>query len=238
MKVSRLQIDDFPDVEQANEEGLLAVGGVLSTERLLMAYSRGIFPWYHEPYPVLWWSPDPRMILIPKDIRISKSLRRRISKFPFKITIDTAFDNVIRSCAMSVDRDKEGTWITNDMINAYEKLHDEGYAHSFETWLNGKLVGGLYGVSLGRAFFGESMFHIESDASKIALVYLSALLHELNFKFIDVQQETSHLKRMGAILVPRIEFMKMLRNALQNKTIIGKWTNFGNRSKLLLNFPS
>jgi leucyl/phenylalanyl-tRNA---protein transferase len=231
-----LSINKFPDVEEANEEGLLAMGGDLSTARLLLAYSNGIFPWYHEPYPVLWWSPDPRMILYPKDIRITNSLRQRLRKTPYELKVDTDFDSVIRRCAASGDRKREGTWITSEMIEAYEELHNEGYAHSFETWLDGRLIGGLYGVSLGRAFFGESMFYLEPDASKVALVFLAALLNELGFKFIDVQQETDHLKSMGAISIPRSEFIKLLKVALQAETIKGKWTNFGGRNELLLNF--
>jgi leucyl/phenylalanyl-tRNA---protein transferase len=228
----------FPDVEEAGPDGLLAIGGDLSIDRLLLAYSSGIFPWYEDSYPILWWSPDPRMILFPKDIRISHSLKSRIKKHAYEVRIDTAFERVIRYCANSGVRKKEGTWITNEMIAAYEKLHDHGYAHSFETWLGGKLVGGLYGVSLGRAFFGESMFFLEPDASKIALVYLAALLKEQKFDFIDVQQETPHLKSMGAITIPRPRFMNMLRLSMQSETIKGKWTKFGNRNELLKNVLS
>lgn len=228
----------FPDVEKAEADGLLAVGGELSIERLLLAYSSGIFPWYEDSYPILWWSPDPRMILFPKDIRISHSLKSRIKKHAYEVRIDTAFDRVIRYCATSGDRKEEGTWITNEMIAAYEELHAHGYAHSFETWLEGELIGGFYGVSLGRAFFGESMFYLEPDASKVALVYLAALMNELGFAFIDVQQETDHLKSMGAISIPRAVFIKLLKVALQAETIKGKWTNFGGRNELLLNFAS
>lgn len=233
-----LPINNFPDVEEANEEGLLAMGGDLSAARLLLAYSSGIFPWYQDPYPVLWWSPDPRMILYPKDIRITNSLRQRLKKIPYEIKVDTAFDSVIRRCATSGDRKREGTWITSEMIEAYGRLHNEGYAHSFETWRDGRLIGGLYGVSLGHAFIGESMFYLEPDASKVALVYLAALLDKLGFAFIDVQQETDHLKSMGAISIPRTEFIKLLKVALQAETIKGKWTNFGGRNELFLNFSS
>lgn len=233
-----LSFNNFPDVEEANEEGLLAIGGDLSATRLLLAYSSGIFPWYQDPYPVLWWSPDPRMILYPKDIRITNSLRQRLKKTPYEIKIDTAFDAVIRHCATSGDRKREGTWITSEMIEAYGQLHNEGYAHSFETWLDGRLIGGLYGVSLGQAFFGESMFYLEPDASKVALVYLAAILDELGFAFIDVQQETHHLKSMGAISIPRTEFINMLKVALQAETIKKKWTNFDGHNELLLKFPS
>ncbi|MBE0662007.1 MAG: leucyl/phenylalanyl-tRNA--protein transferase [Bacteroidales bacterium] len=217
----------FTDVTEADEDGLLAIGGDLSSERLLLAYAKGIFPWYEEPYPVLWWSPDPRMILFPEDIIISHSLRQRLNKKKFEVRIDTAFEEVIKRCAENGHRSDMGTWITPEMIEAYSELHFKGYAHSFETWNDNELVGGLYGVSLGRAFFGESMFHQKTDASKIALVFLTRLMKQLNFHFIDVQQETSHLKSMGAKSLARAKFLDLLNQALKFETIRGKWTKFG-----------
>lgn len=218
----------FADVTEADEDGLLAIGGDLTSDRLLLAYSKGIFPWYEEPYPVLWWSPDPRMILLPEEIVISHSLRQRLNKKIFEVRIDTVFDKVIKRCAENGLRSKTGTWITGAMIEAYNKLHTEGYAHSVETWIDNELVGGLYGVSLGRAFFGESMFHQETDASKVALVFLARLMKQLNFHFIDVQQETAHLKSMGAKSMARTEFLILLKKALVFETIRGRWTKFGN----------
>lgn len=217
----------FADVTEADEVGLLAIGGDLSSERLLLAYAKGIFPWYEEPYPVLWWSPDPRMILFPEQIVISHSLHQRLKNKTFEVRIDTAFNEVINRCAENGQRNDTGTWITKAMIKAYDKLHAEGYAHSVETWIDNELVGGLYGVSLGRAFFGESMFHQKTDASKVALVFLARLMLQLNFHFIDVQQETAHLKRMGAESLSRFEFLELLNQALKFETIKGKWTKFG-----------
>jgi leucyl/phenylalanyl-tRNA---protein transferase len=225
----------FADVTEANEEGLLAIGGDLSSERLLTAYAKGIFPWYEEPYPVLWWSPDPRMVLFPEDIVISHSLRQRLRKAILEVRIDTAFDEVIKHCAENGQRSDSGTWITKPMIRAYIKLHNEGYAHSVETWIDTELVGGLYGVSLGRAFFGESMFHQKTDASKVALVFLCRLMKHLNFHFIDVQQETTHLKSMGAKSLARTEFLELLDKALMFETIKGKWTKFGHELNKIKN---
>lgn len=218
----------FADVTEADEDGLLAIGGDLTSDRLLLAYSNGIFPWYEEPYPVLWWSPDPRMILLPEEVVISHSLRQRLNKKIFEVRIDTVFDQVIKRCAENGLRSKTGTWITGAMIEAYNKLHTEGYAHSVETWIDNEMVGGLYGVSLGRAFFGESMFHQQTDASKVALVFLARLMKQLNFHFIDVQQETAHLKSMGAKSMARTEFLTLLKKALVFETIRGRWTRFGN----------
>lgn len=218
----------FPDVTEADEDGLLAIGGDLTSDRLLLAYSKGIFPWYEEPYPVLWWSPDPRMILLPEEIVISHSLRQRLNKEIFEVRVDTIFDQVIKRCAENGLRSKTGSWITAAMIEAFNKLHTEGYAHSVETWIDNEMVGGLYGVSLGRAFFGESMFHQQTDASKVALVFLARLMKQLNFHFIDVQQETPHLKSMGAKSIARTEFLTLLKKALAFETIRGSWTRFGN----------
>jgi leucyl/phenylalanyl-tRNA--protein transferase len=213
----------FPPPEEALEDGLLAVGGDLSTERLLLAYSSGIFPWYSEDSPILWWSPDPRMVLFPADLKVSKSLRQKINSGAFEIRFDCDFDSVIQYCATVERKEQVGTWIGSEMINAYKELHKNGYAHSVETYLSGELVGGLYGVSLGKAFFGESMFYIRADASKIALYHLVEKLKSWNFKLIDVQQETSHLRSLGARPVPREKFLDMLKTAINTGTTTDHW---------------
>lgn len=204
----------FPHPSMSDPMGILAIGGDLSPQRILLAYRHGIFPWYQDPGPIFWWSPDPRLVLFPGDIKVSRSLARVIKKQLFTVTIDQAFGEVIRACA----RTREQTWITPAMIEAYDALHRLGYAHSFESWHQGKLVGGLYGVELGRAFFGESMFSIQSDASKVALVYLARhLFDNRGFAFIDCQTTTQHLKRLGAREIPRKEFLERLRRALDDK---------------------
>lgn len=214
----------FPSPDLAEDEGLLAVGGDLSKKRLLLAYSMGIFPWYSEGYPILWWSPDPRLILKPEELKISRSLRQVIKKNIYSVTFDTAFNEVIQSCA-DVRRDKDtGTWITGEMIEAYIRLHDSGYAHSAECWSEGELVGGLYGVALGDVFFGESMFSRKSNASKVAFVKLVQQLIKWRFKLIDCQVTTRHLISLGAREVPRSEFMVILKHALERPTRQGKWT--------------
>jgi leucyl/phenylalanyl-tRNA--protein transferase len=213
----------FPDPRTADADGLLAVGGDLSIESLVAAYSRGIFPWYEEDSPILWWSPDPRLILYPGKFRISGSLDQKIRTNKFRVKTDGAFEEVIRNCA-AVNRDgQRGTWITKDMMQAFIRLHRAGFAHSFETWHNDRLVGGLYGVSLGRAFFGESMFYLMTDASKVALYYLVEWSKLNDFHFIDAQQSTSHLKSLGAEEVPRIRFLEMLGKSLEYPTIKGTW---------------
>ncbi|MCL5406146.1 MAG: leucyl/phenylalanyl-tRNA--protein transferase [Deltaproteobacteria bacterium] len=203
----------FPHPSLADPEGLLAVGGDLSPERLLLAYANGIFPWYSDSDPILWWSPDPRLVLFPAELKISRSLMRTIKKQVFKVTVDGAFGKVIRACA----RTREETWLTAEMIEAYETLHELGFAHSVETFCEDRLVGGLYGVALGRAFFGESMFSVMSDASKVALVCLVQHLSERGFELIDCQMPTEHLKRLGAREIPRKEFLALLRAALDDK---------------------
>jgi leucyl/phenylalanyl-tRNA---protein transferase len=213
----------FPPPEHAEPDGLLAVGGDLQVERLLLAYRMGIFPWYDEDTPILWWSPDPRLMLAPKELRVSKRLERTIKQAPFKITLDEAFEDVIRGCAHIKRQHQKGTWILDEMIKAYCRLHREGYAHSVESWEDGNLVGGLYGVALGRVFFGESMFARVSDASKIAFVHLTRLLESWKFSLIDCQVTTSHLESFGAREVPRAKFLKMLQAALRYKTRQGKW---------------
>lgn len=205
----------FPSPELAEPDGLLAVGGDLSEERLLAAYSLGIFPWYSEGTPILWWSPEPRLVLFSKELKISRSLRQIIRKGSFSITMNTAFQEVIRGCAHVRRTPDGGTWITGEMMEAYVRLHRSGHAHSVETWLKGELVGGLYGLSLGRAFFGESMFTRESNASKVALVALVLHLREQGVTMIDCQVTTSHLKSLGAREIPRKRFLELLDEAIR-----------------------
>jgi leucyl/phenylalanyl-tRNA---protein transferase len=213
----------FPDPRTADPDGLLAAGGDLSIESLITAYSRGIFPWYSEDSPILWWSPDPRLVLFPEKFRIATSLKQRIRSGIYKVRIDQDFESVIRLCAGVKRHDQDGTWITEEMIRAYIRLHYAGFAHSFETYHNNRLVGGLYGVSLGRAFFGESMFFHMRDASKIALCNLVEWSLKHNFLFIDAQQSTSHLKSLGAEEMNREDFLLKLDNALQYETLRGNW---------------
>lgn len=206
----------FPSPRLARKDGLLAIGGDLSEERLIIAYSMGIFPWYNEGSPILWWSPDPRLILIPEEIKVSRSLRKVINKGIFKVTMDTAFEQVIRNCAETPREGQGGTWITDEMIEAYTGLYRAGYAHSAESWHEGELVGGLYGIILGKAFFGESMFSRMTNASKVAFVHLVKLLKEQGFRIIDCQVKTEHLISMGAKDISRQSFMEMLRDSLGN----------------------
>tara|TARA_B110000305_G_scaffold61024_1_gene67654 strand:+ start:105 stop:800 length:696 start_codon:yes stop_codon:yes gene_type:complete len=205
----------FPDISLAlaDPNGLLAAGGGLSPNRLLEAYSRGIFPWFEEGQPVLWWSPDPRMVLFPEDLRVSKSLRKTINKSLYTVTLDEAFAEVIGCCAQPRG-DSPGTWITDEMQTAYTQLFEAGHAHSVEVWREGDLVGGLYGVALGQLFFGESMFSFESNASKIALVKLVKQLQEWNYKLIDCQVSSEHLESLGAIEISREQFRLQLDELL------------------------
>ena len=213
----------FPDPSEAEPGGLLAVGGDLSPERLLLAYENGIFPWYSEEDPVLWFSPDPRMIFLPGDFRFSKTLLKTVSSGKFSVRADTDFAAVIENCARVRRKGQSGTWITEEMKAAYGKLHGLGYAHSFETYLEGKLVGGLYGVSLGGAFFGESMFHLETDASKVALFHLARKCRESGFDFIDSQVPTDHIKTLGGREISRKEFLLALESSLEKETLRGRW---------------
>jgi len=217
MPVFRLTDDlAFPPPELAEDDGLLAVGGDLSVDRLVLAYSMGIFPWYSDGYPILWWSPDPRLILIPQELKVSRSLRQTIKKGMYTITIDKAFEQVISNCAGIRRGEDDGTWITGEMKEAYILLHKAGYAHSVEAWNGDELAGGLYGVILGRAFFGESMFAKKSDASKVAFVKFTEFLAKRGFDLIDCQVTTRHLINFGAREVPRTEFLKMLKKALSS----------------------
>ena len=217
-------LDAFPDVELALDEpdGLLAVGGDLSPKRLLAAYKNGIFPWYSDDQPIMWWSPNPRAILKLDNFKISKSLNKTLKKNIFHVTLDTAFDDVIIACS-GTRKDGFGTWITNDMLDAYRELHKQGYAHSVECWFEQQLVGGLYGLSLGHAFFGESMFTRKTDASKVALAHLVAQLKQWQFDFIDTQVSSEHITSLGAIKLPRSQFIQELQHTLKCSSRIGKW---------------
>jgi leucyl/phenylalanyl-tRNA--protein transferase len=207
----------FPPVTQALRQpnGLLAAGGDLTTPRLLEAYRHGIFPWFNPGEPVLWWSPDPRMILLPEEFKISSSLKKVLRNGQFEVTTDTCFEQVMRACA-APRLEQAGTWIDEQMIAAYGKLHHSGYAHSVETWLNGELVGGLYGVALGRMFYGESMFSKVNNASKVALAYLSQCRDTISM--IDCQMYTPHLASLGAREIPRIEFIMRLKQLINYQT--------------------
>lgn len=213
----------FPPPHLASQEGLLAVGGDLSSRRLVLAYRMGIFPWYSEGEPIMWWSPDPRLVLYPEEIKVSKSLKRVINKGVFQVTMDLAFSQVINECARVRLRNSEGTWLVDDMIGAYCALHEFGLAHSVESWCDGQLAGGLYGVSLGGCFFGESMFTRVSNASKVAFVTLVDFLQALSFDFIDCQVTTQHLMRFGAREIPRDEFVRQLQESLEKPTRKGRW---------------
>ncbi|MDR1490581.1 MAG: leucyl/phenylalanyl-tRNA--protein transferase [Desulfovibrio sp.] len=213
----------FPDPSAAEEDGLLAVGGDLSVKRLVAAYSLGIFPWYSAGCPLLWWSPDPRCILLPEEFHLPKSLRRVLKSGLFSFSLDRAFPEVIRACAGPRAKATD-TWLTPEMIAAYIDLHRLGFAHSVEAWRGSVLVGGLYGVALGRVFFGESMFRVEPDASKAALVRLIAELEARSFVLLDCQQVTGHMLRFGAKPVPRKEFMRFLSQGLAGSWERGRWT--------------
>lgn len=201
----------FPRPELADPDGLLAMGGDLSPPRLIQAYAAGIFPWYSEGSPILWWSPNPRMVLFPGEFKRHKNLQRLVRSGEFGITMDADFTGVIKACRKAERKGQEGTWITKEMQEAYVSLFELGYAHSVECWLNDELAGGLYGVVLGKIFFGESMFHNVTDASKVALWYLVNFLLENDFKLIDVQQDTPHLRSLGARLIARKDFLKILK---------------------------
>ena len=214
----------FPPAEQASPEGLLAVGGDLRSERLLEAYRHGIFPWYSDDQPILWWSPDPRTVLFPDKLHISRSLKRSLRPGLFNITLDTCFRDVMRHCAGPRPQYPDGgTWITAEMLAAYTRLHELGYAHSVETWQEGQLVGGLYGVALGGAFFAESMFTRASDASKVALVSLVHQLQAWGFRLMDCQQSSPHVMALGAEAMPRWDFLNQLTAALLLPERRGHW---------------
>jgi leucyl/phenylalanyl-tRNA--protein transferase len=216
--------DDFPPLKQAltHPNGLLAVGGDLTSSRLIIAYRNGIFPWYNDGEPILWWSPDPRMVLFPDSLKVSRSLRKTIRKAKFTFTMDQHFRDVIKGCA-GPRRKQDGTWITQDMQAAYCQLHDDGFAHSVESWYEGRLVGGLYGIALGNVFFGESMFTRMTDASKVAFVHFVWQLQRWGYELIDCQQQTRHLESLGAIAIPRQEYRALLDNLCEKPFVRGKW---------------
>ena len=221
----QLNDDDcfFPPADRASEEGLLAFGGDLSPQRLIVAYANGIFPWYNEDEPLLWWSLDPRLIIRPGEMRVSKSLRRTIKAGKFEVRIDTNFREVMLHCAETPRKDQDGTWIQDEMVDAYCELNKMGIAHSFESYQNDELVGGLYGVSIGKVFFGESMFHTVTDASKVAFYHLHQFLQAHDFKLIDCQQETEHLMSLGAYAIPRKDFLDELKTLIREASLVGQW---------------
>lgn len=228
----------FPPPEGASAEGIVAIGGDFRPERLLLGYAQGIFPWPSEGLPLLWFSPDPRFALRPSEAHIPRSLRKRLRKAPFEVRFDSAFSEVIRACAGISRPGQRGTWITHDLVEGYEALHARGYAHSVEAWHEGRLVGGLYGVALGKAFFGESMFALEPDASKCAFSYLLAQLVAWDFKLVDCQVHTEHLERFGAVEWSRKAFLEALRNALEAETRMGPWTLELNLEQALERVPA
>jgi leucyl/phenylalanyl-tRNA--protein transferase len=205
---------EFPPVRAAEAEGLLAVGGDLSVPRLVEAYKRGIFPWYDASSPILWWSPHPRCVLLPENLHVPKSLDKILASNRFDFTVNKAFSEVIRHCAQADRPGQDGTWITTEVIQAYTAMHKAGFAHSVEVWENGKLSGGLYGIALGKVFFGESMFYLRPNASKAAVVWWVRRLQNLGFKIIDCQQATDHMLRFGAQLMDREEFVKVIAEAV------------------------
>lgn len=216
----------FPPTSTASEEGIVALGGDLHPERLLQAYANGIFPWFDEESVILWWAPNPRCVLHVDQIKVSKSMCQLLRKKPFTITADTAFEQVIAHCQKIERPDQEGTWITNDMLQSYTRLHQMGYAHSVEVWRNEELVGGLYGLSLGNMFFGESMFSKQSNASKVAFITMVQQLKSKGFEYIDCQVENGHLTSLGATEVSREFFEIQLDKSLQNPTQKGSWSDW------------
>ena len=213
----------FPDPREANADGVLAIGGDLRPDRLLFAYEIGIFPWFNPPEPVIWWSPDPRCVLYTDELKVSKSMRNIFNRKQFSVTYDEAFVEVIEGCRDAPRSQQEGTWISSEIIDSYTWLHKLGVAHSVEVWQDGKLVGGLYGISLGRMFFGESMFSLVSNASKVGFIHLVNALRRMGFKLVDCQIYNEHLGSMGAREIPREDFLQELQIALKTETIQGNW---------------
>lgn len=213
----------FPDPNLANDDGILAIGGDLSPERLLEAYRNGIFPWFNEEDPIIWWSPDPRFVLFPDELKVARSMRPYFNQRKFRVTLDEDFRSVIGNCRALR---RKGTWITEDMQEAYSRLHDLGYAHSVEVWQDDELVGGLYGLALGRCFFGESMFAKVSNASKFGFICLVRVLQKLDFQLIDCQQETRHLESLGARNIKREDFLDFLEQNRRFPTLLGSWSRF------------
>ncbi|UCH92220.1 MAG: leucyl/phenylalanyl-tRNA--protein transferase [Candidatus Aminicenantes bacterium] len=214
----------FPPPELATPEGIVAAGGDLSPQRLLNAYASGIFPWFSEGDPILWWSPDPRMVLLPGDLHISRSMKKLLKKNPFYLTYDRYFREVIENCRKP-RKTQPGTWITKEMRDAYVRLHELGFAHSVEVWdsRDKKLVGGIYGISLGKCFFGESMFHQVANASKYVFITLVRKLFKIGFLMLDGQVPSAHLKTLGCKEMPRKEFLALLNRCLAQETFVGKW---------------
>ena len=213
----------FPDPRLAPNEGLLAYGGDLNPNRILKAYRMGIFPWYSEGDPILWWSPNPRLILYPQNLKISKSFRRVLRNKEYEVKFDNNFEAVMRKCGEIPRKEQDGSWIVEEMVEAYCELHNMGFAHSVEVYMDSELVGGLYGIAMGRAFFGESMFSLRPNSSKIALKALSDVLSENGYDFVDCQVVTEHLLRMGAEVVSRDRFLDMLEDSLEVAGDIGSW---------------
>lgn len=216
----------FPDTHHANDEGILAVGGDLSLIRLKEAYSKGIFPWYNDDSLILWWAPDPRFVLFIEELRISKSMKQVLRAQKFSVTYDRNFESVIRNCKSAKREGQSGTWITSDMEKAYIDLHSKGIAHSVEVWYEEELVGGLYGVALGKMFFGESMFAKKSNASKFGFIQFALALKEKGFDLIDCQDYTAHLESLGAKEIPRTQFETLIQDRVSQKGLLDKWTNW------------
>jgi leucyl/phenylalanyl-tRNA--protein transferase len=216
----------FPDPGSATPEGIVAIGGNLSPGMLLSAYSQGIFPWYSDGDPIIWWSPDPRCVLFTDELHVSKSMKKLMLRGRFDITLDRQFQDVITACKKTPRRGQHGTWITDAMLEAYCILHDLGYAHSVEVWDRSRLAGGMYGVSLGNFFFGESMFSLIPNASKAAIIHLNDIIRKIGFSTIDCQIYSAHLKTLGARMIPRDDFLRLLKEALRSKTHRGHWGRF------------
>ncbi len=216
----------FPDPRYLKGEwgGVVGVGGNLAPDKLLEAYSLGVFPWYSENEPILWWCPDPRAVLFPKNFRVSKSFRRVLKNKEYQVTFDRAFDDVIRWCSKIPRKGQSGTWLNEELINSFKELYRMGFAHSVEVWMDGRLAGGLYGLAIGGAFFGESMFSLRDNASKIALKAISDVLNKSGYDFIDCQVKTSHLLSLGAVEIPKIEFLDRLKKSIKKRPNIN-WQN-------------
>jgi len=220
---------DFPHPALASDEGILAVGGDLSPERLLVAYQMGIFPWFNEGDPIMWWSPNPRFVLHPDELKVSRSMRPYFNQKKFDINLDQRFETVMEACRMIPRRGQgKGSWITKDMIRAYSKLHAMGFAHSVEVMKEGELVGGLYGISIGKCFFGESMFALESNASKFGFIWLVKALRDRGFWLVDCQQATRHLASLGARAIDRKDFLEILARNRAEENRIGSWSSWSN----------
>ncbi len=222
----------FPPLDATSPDGVLCTGGNLSPGMILSAYRQGVFPWFNDEDPIVWWSPDPRFILVPGELHVSATMRKILKKRRFELKLDTAFGDVIRACSATPRPGQRGTWITSDMIQGYVRLHELGYAHSVEAWRGERLVGGLYGISLGSAFFGESMFSLEADASKAAFIPFVWALAEAGFTLVDSQVRTAHVESLGGKSVPRDEYMDRLQTALESPTLKGDW------STILGGFPN